>query len=298
MNAADVRRSRLGRTIRRLKSAPPPGIFADPELNRRFHREGYVVVRLVEVAIAHALRAQCELYGPAPGDSRDGLFNDTWSTDVTFKAEVAELLSRFLDSAIEAALTDYRVLGLTRISKWPGNAGAVVAHRDPTFVEEPKSISVGVWFALEATDVTQGTMHVVPRSHLLASGTRCHQSALNLYPDIDSAEGTFSSPVLLEPGEALLYYHRLIHSSPPNNSDKLRTVVGGIAVPRSAAATYAIGRTETTADLVEIDSTFFVVNQLNVLDEEKVLRDWPRSGSTKLTDGSLDLESLGRLQAG
>ena len=164
-----------------------------------------------------------------------------------------------------------RVIGWSNIMKWPGAGGAVVAHRDPTFVQEPEQRSIGVWCALDHLDERSGCLAVVPRSHLGAPAVRPHQDPANLHPEVDEARE--AQPVVLAPGEALVYDHALVHSSGPNHGHEVRIVVAGLLVSEGAPCWYTL-RTEELV-VVEIDPSFLIDNQVDQLVTERVLATCP-----------------------
>ena len=92
------------------------------------------MVPLLDPDQVAAARAVLDAVGPAPGDPRGGLFNDTWSTDHRFKVGTSESLMQVFDGVVEATFTGHRNLAWTTITKWPGAEGAVVAigDADPT----------------------------------------------------------------------------------------------------------------------------------------------------------------------
>lgn len=239
-------------------------------LRRQLEVDGYAVVPLLDADGVAEVRAVHDRFGPAPGDPQTGLFNDTWSTDPHYKRQLSAALFAVMAPASRAALPDARFLGWTSIMKWPGPDGTVVAHRDPTFVDEPLVRSLGIWCALDDLDEEQGTLMVVPGSHRSARHVRPHQDPANLCPSI-ALDGTGAAIAVPMPaGSAIVYDHALIHGSGPNRTNRVRTVVTGLAVPPDAAASYAL-RVGTEVVLVEIDAAFFLEHEIDALDVEAVL---------------------------
>lgn len=226
-----------------------------------------------------AARAVLDTVGPAPGDPRGGLFNDTWSTDHRFKVGTSESLMQVFDGVVEATFTGHRNLAWTTITKWPGAEGAVVAHRDPSFVVEPRHASYGVWCALEDLDADQGPLYVIPGSHRGAPPIRVHQSTDNLHPELDPERDPRVETVLLPAGHALVYHHALIHGSAPNRTDRPRCVVAGLLVADGVEPRYSVELEPGRGATVAIDPDFFVDLRLDHLDLDEVLARCPRVAS-------------------
>jgi len=246
-------------------------VFAHRALDVQLSNAGYVVVRLLDPDQVVAVRAAVEAAGPAPGDPRTGLFNDTWSTDHRYKVTTAAALRTALAGVVPATFTGHRNLAWTTITKWPGTEGAVVAHRDPSFVDEPGHASYGIWCALDDLGPAQGTLYVVPGSHRGAPPIRVHQSTDNLDPGLDPATDPRAETISLAAGDALVYHHGLLHGSGPNQTAHQRSVVAGLLVPDGVPARYSVELEPGRGATVEVDPDFFVDLRLDHLDLDAVL---------------------------
>lgn len=246
----------------------------DPALAERLAERGYVVVPFLDDDAVAELRQLHRDVGAAPGDPRTGLFNDTWATDVDWKREVSRRLHEHLDAPVAALVGTHRPLGFAHITKWPGDPGAVVAHRDPTFVDERHHRSLMLWIALDDTDTDNGALWVIPGSHREAKGIRVHQSPANVELSVSPGDGGPAVVVPLRAGEAVLYDHALVHMSAPNHSDVPRVAVACPLVPRAATPRYAVPVSDSEARVVLIDERFFLEHRLCELDPEAVLRSY------------------------
>lgn len=231
---------------------------------------GYVTVDLLDEVELQEVRAVRNRLGVAPGDPRTGLFNDTWSTDTGYKRAVSEAMDRVFAPAVQRVLPDHRSLGFVHIVKWPGEAGDVVAHRDPTFVDEDRFRSMMVWCALDDVTVETGALWVVPGSHRAATGVRGHQCEENLYPEVSADRPRYAVPLELRAGSAVLYDHALVHTSGPNRSSDERVAIAGVLVPDSAAPRYAVPNGPAELSTVAIDEQFFIDHRLSHLDPDAV----------------------------
>lgn len=266
-------------------------MLSDPRLAQDYARDGYVTVQLLDADGVAAVRAIRERHGAAPGDPGTGLFNDTWSTDREYKRAVSRALSDAMGTAVADTLVGHRILGLVHIVKWPGEAGRVPAHRDPSFVDESVHRSVAVWCALEDLGPDDGVLRVVPGSHLLDSGVRVHQAPENLYPDVDAHSEELSVAVPLRAGEAIVYDHRLIHLSDPIGGARERTVVAGVMTPSAARPVYSLSTPEGDVT-VGIDEEFFLAHRLDSLDADEVLRTLPRAEPAPGGSVPIELKAL------
>jgi hypothetical protein len=252
-----------------------------PLLVSELQEQGYVTVDLLDEVELDAVRAVRRRLGAAPGDPGSGLFNDTWSTDVDYKRAVAAAMDRVFAPAVRRVLPDHRSLGFVHVVKWPGDAGDVVAHRDPTFVDEDRFRSLMVWCALEDVTIGTGALWVVPGSHRATTGVRGHQCEENLYPEVSAERSQYAVPLELRAGAAVLYDHALIHTSGPNRSPAARVAVAGVLVPDVAVPRYAVPSGPDELRTVVIDERFFIDHRLSELDLEAVAATCPAVGTTE-----------------
>lgn len=235
-------------------------------LESRLDEDGYAVIRLLDDHGCDAVRSLRSELGPAPGDRNEGLFNDSWSTDRSYTRRLSRGLGAIFAEPVQQRFIGHRPLIWGTSIKWPGPAGTVPAHRDPTFLDERRFRSVGLWCAIEPIGEDSGMLEVLPASHRPTEEVRIHQSPRNLCPDLpDNVQRRFR-PVALEPGQAIVYDHSLIHRSGPNRSDRPRAVVMSHLVPADATPWYAVTTGPGQASVLEVDEEFFLGSKVDELD--------------------------------
>jgi len=105
--------------------------------------------------------------------------------------------------------------------KEPGSPGQA-AHQDYFYIRNNPNTLTAVWIAMEKTDVENGCLWVIPKSHHL--GLLKHGAVRD--PEeheswTDEAEGVALSeqiPVPLKAGDILIFHNLLVHSSLRNRS--------------------------------------------------------------------------------
>lgn len=272
----------LRRRARRPGSRPG-ATFADAALQAELERSGYVVVPLLTSEQVAAVLALLASTGVAPGDPQQGLFNDSWSIDREHTARRSAALADIVGSSVDRLAPDHRALIWGTSVKWPGEAGAVVAHRDPTFVDERSHRSVGVWCALEPLGPETGTLIVHPGTHRASTRVRVHQSSRNLRPDLDLR--TSGVAVCLEPGAAIVYDHSLLHGSRAIAGERPRVALMSHLVPLAADVRYAVPVGEHRAAELHVDPGFFVRTQMDQLDVPALLAAHPTVSTFDDRDG-------------
>lgn len=243
------------------------------------------MVRMLDASTARRLGDRVDADGPAPGDPRTGLFNDSWTTDRSFtRTRSAEFAAAFAPAVANLFVDHHPLIWGTSV-KWPGAEGEVGPHRDPTFVDEHRFRSVGVFCALHDLDIGRGTLEVLPRSHRPDLGVRVHQSEHNLIRTLRPDDERRFVVVPLDAGEAIVYDHSLVHRSAVLDGDRPRVVAMTCLVPASADVRYAVRIGDGKAAVLEVDADFFLDHRMNVLDVDAILRSHRTSSTVQERPG-------------
>jgi len=98
-------------------------------------------------------------------------------------------------------------------------------HQDWTFVDETQYVSGNVWIPLCDTDSENGTLYFIEKSHHLFIPTFRVQAMPLFFEGNEAFLKAYCTPVPLKKGQAVFFYHSVIHYSPANVSDKERVAV-------------------------------------------------------------------------
>jgi phytanoyl-CoA hydroxylase len=110
-------------------------------------------------------------------------------------------------------------------------------HQDSHYFNFDRQPQVGLWLALTEATLENGCLHVIPGSHkrpIQKHGPDLREGANQGYLEIMGLEGERSLPVLMRPGDLLVFHSYLIHRSTDN-----------VATSRRAAMVYHYGRADT-----------------------------------------------------
>lgn len=221
---------------RRLRLADPEraraGLFVDADLDHRFAQHGVVVAPAVDPDELPELRAKA--LDLLPG-STTGL---DISSEIISAPERAAIDRVFLPmfAAIGERLFDgYEPLMTAIFVNWPDAGSGKQAHQGWSLVDEEEHRSVTMWLALEPVDRRNGTLAVLPGSQTLLEHPRPSPytpiELCDCYVDIEPWE--MPAP-RVRPGEAVVFDHRLVHSSTVNVTDTPRVTVGCAFLPKGA----------------------------------------------------------------
>ena len=134
---------------------------------------------------------------------------------------------RVLDMVQDLLGDQFVLWGTHFFCKLPGDGKAVAWHQDASYWPLTPSKTVTVWLAVDSSDVGNGCMRVIPKSHLHGHvpWRRSSQDEGNvLDQEIDNAESFGDAPIDVEltAGSVSMHSDLLIHGSNPNQSDRRR----------------------------------------------------------------------------
>lgn len=137
-------------------------------------------------------------------------------------------------SAFDRHISDYRLMRVALFDKLPGGA-SVRLHQHPQIVDESQFRSLAVWLPLVDTTFDMGTLHIIPYSHdIFVHKTRTHNDYTAFAGVSGKLARELSTPVILKAGQGIIFDDRLLHWSPRNRSNVIRTAFQLEFIPTSA----------------------------------------------------------------
>ncbi|HUJ13271.1 MAG TPA: phytanoyl-CoA dioxygenase family protein [Thermoanaerobaculia bacterium] len=207
-------------------------IFRDAALQSEFDRNGFVIVDFLAPESIERLRALGE---QVPSDLDSIAYaSSIMSADLDYRARAFDLVRSEFAAHVASLLSDYRLCYGTFITKSAGDAdgrGFLGLHQDPTFVDESRHVSIGIWCPLVDVGEGNGCLTVVPGSHRFNRLPRCVMIPFPYSDLLPTIRANHLVPVPMKAGRAFVYSSALFHGSGANRSGALRLVAGGLAIP-------------------------------------------------------------------
>ncbi|MFN8019797.1 MAG: phytanoyl-CoA dioxygenase family protein [Acidimicrobiales bacterium] len=236
----------------------PSATFVDPALEDRLERDGYVVVDLLDRPAVDRLRA---LFDDLDHPTRAGFFAANHATDVGYKATMVDAVRAEVAGPLAALLHPHRLIGGFFMVKWPDAASAQPAHLDWALVDEAVHRSVSAWIPLVDTDQDNGALCCLRGSHRLTDGA--HRGSPD-FPDQDlvgriteHTDPADHHRIDARAGQAIIYFHQVIHWSGPNLGAAPRPAVNVAVVPSAAPLVHYRLRDDGRVERLEVDDEFF-----------------------------------------
>lgn len=231
-------------------------VFFDAALEAGFSQNGYAVVRGFLPA------SQCEAlldFNKKNFKSDARAFNITnWNADENYRLLIHnKVIETLLPRAQQLTDRFHPVLGVLSF-KYPGAQSGLAMHQDWSLVDEKRHRSFSVWLALCDMDENNGTLQVAEGSHLYAGyprGMNISYSFLHIQQELNAQLKSIS----LRQGDAIVFDHRLIHASPPNATEAVRTAAVMAMIPDEAEFIhYYLSQTKTdTFEILKMDEQKF-----------------------------------------
>lgn len=206
-------------------------IFRDATLQKTFNEYGYVIIDLlndVEVNQLMHLYKQC-----FPSDT-DEFYINVYDTDFDKRKIVSEQTQHILKPYTDKLFFNFKFVVSAFTYKKAGTAKDFQMHQDITITDEEKYPSISIWCPLQDVDATNGALYIVPRTHKLPSTAR----GFNLPSRIDKIPthitNNYAKLIPLRKGQAIIWDHRLLHGSGPNNTPIDRVASVSLLLPTDA----------------------------------------------------------------
>lgn len=146
---------------------------------------------------------------------RDSVFHDFITSP-----SVIEIGRDLVGSKVDCFLSQF-------IFKNPGAWGQPW-HQDEHYFPFDRHPQVGFWLAVSEANRDNGCLHVVPGSHREPVHEHVPDRRPNAnigYVEIVDHDMSAAIPVLMEPGDLLVFHSRLMHSSRDNRSGQIRAAM-------------------------------------------------------------------------
>ena len=149
------------------------------------------------------------------------LHRDTVFAAFAHSAPVVDLVAELIAPDIDVFLSQF-------IFKTPGAWGQPWHQDSFYFPFDPARPVVGVWLAVTEATLRNGCLHVLPGSHAEPVHTHVpdrRPGANYGYFEIVDHDAAASEPVLMEPGDLLVFDSHLMHRSTDNDSAGIRAAM-------------------------------------------------------------------------
>ncbi|MCO5249515.1 MAG: phytanoyl-CoA dioxygenase family protein [Chitinophagales bacterium] len=208
-------------------------IFKDPELQRRYEVEGYVVVQFYSEEDIKELK---NIFNAMSSELEDrGFYISIMSKNVEYKKKVHPLIKAIAQKRVDDILIDTAFVSSSFAVKNIGESSIFDLHQGVTFTDENKFETYTAWTPLLDVDKNNGCLFVLPRSHKLWKQIKKTPDFISPIRNIkEHLWNKYAVEIKMKAGEALIFNHNLIHGSKANNGNTIRIATLNALMPKEA----------------------------------------------------------------
>jgi hypothetical protein len=244
-------------------------IFQREDLQAQLDRDGCVTVPFLtadELATLREFYAARHPDGQAP-QMRDGIHMTIWCSDRGYKDDIREGLQAILGAAARRLYQDFRLVSPVFIVKRKGADTTFPIHQDWNVVDETRHRAFNMWIPLQDVNASNGALWIVKGSHRFPNHVRGPGYLFPKFYHLEDHIRPRMEPMAMQAGQALVFYHRVLHGSPPNQSDNPRVVVAMSVLPQAVPLHIFFQKDATSALEVYHPHDEFIYEFENVRDQ-------------------------------
>ena len=214
-----------------LETSMNKNIFIDSQIEANFRREGYVLLPAID---KQNLQELSRFFKENDNPSLTGFQSSHFLKDRDLKRAIHQEIVKAYSPRLNEAIEHYQMVFGNFMVKYPGENSIMPLHADWTYVNEEKEVSLGIWSPLVDTDDNNGKIGVVPKSHLFKKHKRGPQIPSLFNEHNEYIIDNYGKKLSLKAGEVLVYDHRLLHFSGPNQSSNVRPAINLVMCPKQS----------------------------------------------------------------
>ena len=234
----------------------PSARVVDPRVAAQLETDGFAVVPFP--GVSEVLEQLRSLYGEAHGWVGSGFEADLTNGDREYRRRVSDGLSAVLDPLVAGLFVDMVPFLRVFLCKWPGPGSDLYLHRDWMYVDERRGgRTFVVWIPLQDVDDSNGSLQVLPSSHLADGSLRGTHLNAGWVSDDDLVRPHLTV-VHARAGEAVIMDNALVHCSLPNHGVEPRLVAAIGVRPADSPLVHFVRSDAEHALRVDVDEDFFL----------------------------------------
>lgn len=143
----------------------------------------------------------------------------------------------------------------------PGAKKNFKPHQDNTYVDELKSYSIVAWIPLTNTNIENGCLHVLPKSHLWDNNKRS-ASMVWAFENYSELLWKYMIPIIANIGDIIIFDASIVHGSKFNTTNENRLAINVPILPKNQpmVSYHPINKYESL--VYEIDESYYIEETL------------------------------------
>lgn len=199
-------------------------IFKDPSIEGKLNQQGYIVLDMLDEFLVTKLKEEY-INQFQNMDTAPGRFTTLQSVDVQKKNQIHEFIKTAVTPTLSTYFKDYIIPVSLFYTKKANTSGDIDIHADTTLLlNHQLEPHYAVWIPLQDTDVNNGTLKVIPRSHKISNSIFSY-TAKGYHSEHIEWLRQHEIPIKLKAGQAVIFDNNLLHNSAPNATNQDRIAI-------------------------------------------------------------------------
>lgn len=234
---------------------PDYRILKDSAKNDTLITDGFVVLDILTNKEVDFFKQLYKKWHPSPPDA---FYKSYFSNNLQYKKEIEDAIMQYCQPAISQQFYDFNAFGAMFVVKPKGDNGHIPPHQDWSFVDETKHWSLNMWLPLQDVQERSGTMRFLKGSQFFLESIRGANTP-QLYEHLENTIMEHLDDVPLKAGQAVFFYHGIVHCSHYNERDEERICLG-LSVTQKEAPLYFhfLREGALKADKFEVEPSFYI----------------------------------------
>ncbi|HLP51119.1 MAG TPA: phytanoyl-CoA dioxygenase family protein [Chitinophagales bacterium] len=190
-------------------------------------------------------------------------YKSYFSDNLDYKKEVEDAIIKYCYPKIENYFVDFEAFGAMFVVKPQGDAGHIPPHQDWSFVDETKHWSLNMWLPIQDVSERNGSMRFLCGSQFFLETIRGAETP-QLYDHLEQDIEMHLEDVPLKAGQAVFFYHGVVHCSHYNEKAQERICLGLSVLQKNAPVYFHYLKPgEERADKYCVNTSFFIHHSRN-----------------------------------
>jgi hypothetical protein len=203
-------------------------MFFDPEMDKKMVEDGYLVLPFLDKDSIVELR---EIYKKWHPEDPTAFYKSYFDPRMEYKLEVENKIKELFENKLSDVFRNYDAFGGLFVVKPPTQEGHLPPHQDWSFVDESVHWSINMWCPLEDVGPTNGNIMVLKGSHQYNKTIR-GVGTPDVYRDHWEMIERNMESIPMKAGEAIFFFHGLLHGSTLNTTPESRISIGLTLTPK------------------------------------------------------------------
>lgn len=210
-------------------------IFKNTEIDEQFKDRGYVKYGSIDSsAVNKLIELDNSLKIPdfVGCDFNVGMNSDIHQARKMMQDNLTEILMPFFNDLLD----EYDYFSASFVNKNPTERFLICAHQDFTYTEEPEVPSFMCWVPLVDTDIDNGSIGFIPKSHRFYDYKRAFPFPLSYSPVVKNELELMKYLDILDmkAGEMVFFFNNTVHGSFANYSRNVRYAINISFIKKNA----------------------------------------------------------------